>query len=95
MSELSKSIHRCSDDVAGVLDAVHELLAERIRELEIDGAATAAPRQLTIADGIALLGNFERLDELREMADRISLFAFKRFGHETASANPPAAEVPQ
>ena len=90
MSELSKSIHRCSNDVAGVLDAVHELLVERIRELEIEGAATAAPRQLTIADGIALLGNFER-----EMADRLSLFAFKRFGHETASANPPATEVPQ
>jgi hypothetical protein len=51
-------------------DDVRKLLTTRIRELESE-RAQRSKRPMTIGDGIELLGNLERTEELRDVDDRI------------------------
>ncbi|HEX9295727.1 MAG TPA: hypothetical protein VF881_07825 [Polyangiaceae bacterium] len=56
---------------ASAFDDVRKLLTSRIRELETEGIRRS-DGPLTIGDGIELLGSLERIDELRDLRERIT-----------------------
>ena len=71
MSELDKTRPQEISARASAFDDVRKLLTGRVRELEAERVQKSKGR-LTIADGIELLGNLERIDELREVNERVA-----------------------
>ncbi len=71
MSELDKTRPQQSEARASAFDDVGKLLTGRICELEAERVQKSKGR-LTIADGIELLGSLERIDELRDVNERVT-----------------------
>ncbi len=89
MSELDKTRPQPSEARASAFDDVRKLLTGRIRELETERVQRSKGR-LTIADGVELLGNLERIDELREVKQRVTRL---RDG-QAEDRDPSSAEAP-
>ncbi len=70
MSEPDDRSVRENQARTAAFDDVRKLLTTRIRELESE-RAQRSKRRMTIGDGIELLGNLERTEELRDVDERI------------------------